>query len=101
MSTLEDKLAEYARYATPAYIGADKEDKSNKYYEYKNKYEKARREYSDLMDEKAKTRPKPSQIKRTFVNSYGEATTRTIESLTYKRQQKRINKQILRNLGVK
>ena len=36
---------------------------------------------------------------RTFVNSYGEATTRYIETTTYKRAQKRLDKNVLRNMG--
>ena len=36
---------------------------------------------------------------KTFVNSYGEATKREITSSTYRRQQKRLEKSVRRNLG--
>ena len=36
-----------------------------------------------------------------FVNAYGEATKREITNATYKRQQSKIQKQVLRNLGYK
>lgn len=36
---------------------------------------------------------------KTFVNSYGEATRREITSSTYRRQQKRLEKSVRRNLG--
>lgn len=38
--------------------------------------------------------------KKTFVNSFGEATKREIESLTYRRQQKRLEQTILCNLSI-
>lgn len=37
---------------------------------------------------------------RTFVNSFGEATTRNITSSSYNRAQASINRAVLRNLGV-
>ena len=37
--------------------------------------------------------------KKTFVNSYGEATKRNITSPSYERAQKRQNKAVLRNMG--
>ena len=36
----------------------------------------------------------------TFVNSYGEATKREITASTYNRSQKRLENQVLRNLGL-
>ena len=36
---------------------------------------------------------------KTFVNSYGEATNREITSSTYRRQQKRMERAVRRNLG--
>lgn len=38
--------------------------------------------------------------KKTFVNSFGEATTREITSSTYQRNQKRMEDAVLRNMGV-
>lgn len=69
------------------------------------KYRAAQRGYSSLRDEQAK-RLRSSvrsggekQQKRTFVNSYGEATTRDITSVTYERARKRMEKAVLRNMG--
>ena len=39
------------------------------------------------------------QPQRTFVNGFGEATTRDITSQTYDRQQRRQQRDILRNMG--
>jgi len=49
--------------------------------------------------EKKRKQQKEQPVTKTFVNSYGEATTREITSSTYKRQQKRLNKQIMSMLG--
>ena len=45
-------------------------------------------------------RKKPDEKKqKTFVNSFGEATTREITSASYTRAQRRMEKDILRNMG--
>ena len=43
--------------------------------------------------------PTNNKSKKTFVNSYGEATKREITTSTYKRQQKRQSREIMRRLG--
>lgn len=43
-------------------------------------------EVKDIQEEK---------INKTFVNNYGEATTRNITSSTYEREQRRLQKQIM------
>lgn len=53
-----------------------------------------------------KPEPRPNrkpveQPHRTFVNSYGEATTRYITSSTYERAQKRLMKQVESIMGLK
>ena len=40
-------------------------------------------------------------IPKTFVNSFGEATSREITSASYKRALERTKKEILRNMGIK
>lgn len=42
---------------------------------------------------------KKQENNKTFVNSYGEATNREITSSTYRRQQKRMERAVRRNLG--
>ncbi len=46
--------------------------------------------------ERAMTQPLKA---KTFVNSFGEATTRYTTSASYKRAQKRLDKDVLRNMG--
>lgn len=47
----------------------------------------------------AKAAKKQGGASKTFVNSYGEATTRDITALNYRRAQKRQQKAVLRNMG--
>ena len=47
----------------------------------------------------AKAVKKQSGASKTFVNSYGEATTRDITTAGYKQAQKRQQKAVLRNMG--
>ena len=54
--------------------------------------ERARRRRNSALKEK-----KPEN--KTFVNSFGEATHREITTASYKRAQKRIERDVLRNLG--
>lgn len=49
--------------------------------------------------ERGKRKSSSSNNSKTFVNSYGEATKREITSSTYRRQQKRLEKSVRRNLG--
>lgn len=42
---------------------------------------------------------KNEKKKKTFVNSFGEATRRTITTQSYERQRKRRTKSVLRNMG--
>ena len=43
--------------------------------------------------------PKQIENRQTFVNGYGEATTREITSSTYKRAEKRLSRQIMSFIG--
>lgn len=73
------------------------------------KWNKLRAEVQDRMHDAAelaiergkRKAAKNKDSKSTFVNGYGEATTREITSQTYKRQQKRLENDVLRNMGVK
>ena len=70
------------------------------------KYRSAQREFqamqgarSKVIDEMAKKKPKEKARPKTFVNGFGEATTREITSASYQRAQKRLDKAVLRNMG--
>ena len=86
------KLAEKAKYAMPS----DKEYPKEKeeYYNYKKQYTNLQNEYNKKLDELSKKNKEENKTSKTFVNSYGEATKREITSSTYKKSQKRIEKQI-------
>ena len=73
-------------------------------------YVKAFKEYGSLREQRnailgerarrAHERAMAQPLKaKTFVNSFGEATTRYIETASYKRAQKRLDKDVLRNMG--
>ena len=47
----------------------------------------------------AKAAEKQGSASKTFVNSYGKATTRSISATSYERAQKRQQKAVLRNMG--
>lgn len=49
--------------------------------------------------ERGKRKSSSSNNSKTFVNSYGEATTRNITTTTYEKQLKRRERQVLRSMG--
>lgn len=71
-----------------------------------DRYRKAQARYSELQNESMRrlqantarktAKPKPAH---TFVNGYGEATSRKISTQTYERAQRRLEKDVLRNMG--
>ena len=69
----------------------------DKWYSLKREADSLRNKRNKLEEKNKK--PQTASQGKTFVNSYGEATTREITSATYKRQQSRVQKQILRNMG--
>lgn len=69
----------------------------DKWYKLKREADNLRNKRNKI-EEKNKRKHTDNQNK-TFVNSYGEATTREITSAAYKRHQGRLQKQILRNMG--
>lgn len=76
-----------------------------------DRHRKAAARYSALMNESMRrlqskparnavastAKPKPAH---TFVNGFGEATSRKISTQTYERAQRRLEKDVLRNMGV-
>lgn len=74
-----------------AYVKASKEYGSLRERRGAILSEQARRIHENAMTEPLKP--------KTFVNSFGEATTRDITSASYKRAQKRLDKDVLRIMG--
>lgn len=66
------------------------------WYKLKKEADKIREKRESLQKPREQTR----QTQKTFVNSYGEATSREITNTTYKRQQRALEKRIRRNLGM-
>lgn len=96
LEILSNQMEELARYAVPS-ANYNKE-LANKYYEVRNLWleEKQRvdTELGIMLTEKH-----VAEARKTFVNSFGEATKREITSKSYKTSQKRIERDVLRNLG--
>ena len=88
LQSVNNKLQKLAYYATPA--GYD-EKKATEYYKVKRQQEVLRKRHDEILDS-MQSRSVLNTSTRTFVNSYGEATTREITSQTYKRSQKRLEK---------
>lgn len=52
-----------------------------------------------ILDEMAKQKQASSSAGKTFVNSFGEAATREITTPTCERARRRMNRDVLRNMG--
>ena len=73
-----------------------------RYYDIAKEVRGLMSERSELMNKKAEvSRKNQPKTPRKFVNSYGEATTREITSATYKRAQRRLERDIERRMGRK
>jgi len=70
-----------------------------KYYDVQKKMNNSRKNYNEVKNEMAKRKKPDEKKQKTFVNSFGEATTREITSASYTRAQRRMEKDILRNMG--
>lgn len=68
------------------------------YFKVQKEYNKLRNKINDEEDKRRKSTT--SQATRTFVNSFGEATTRNITSSTYERERRRRERAVRRNLGL-
>ncbi len=88
---LQQKMIELSDFATPAKYD---EEKAKEYYKILRLMNTKRDELNSLLNNKNKE--EQPEVKKTFVNSFGEATTKEIETSTYKRQQKRQQKEIER-----
>ena len=73
-----------------------------RYVAAQREYQRLQTERGRVIDEIAKKnqgRGSAGSTGKTFVNSYGEATTREITTSTYKRAQHRRKRDVLRNMG--
>ena len=76
------------------------EEANKKWNELRNQANQLRDTIAKREEEERKKRTsKNDNASKTFVNSYGEATNREITSSTYRRQQKRMERAVRRNLG--
>ena len=97
LKTASEEMQRYAQSATPMNFNAVG---AEKFYAAQRQFNALRNEKNRRLDEAAKIRHETERPFRTFVNSFGEATTREITTLTYKRAQRRMERDVLRNLGV-
>lgn len=92
MDDISNKMLQYARYATPAYTGADKESKAQKYYDYQKKYRALQKEINAIKDKEAKNMMnKEKPVKRSKGRTEHEVTSSTYER-ALKRQNRDFNK---------
>lgn len=74
------------------------EKKAEKYYEYQRKFNDVRTQRNELenkINEAKNVNKQSNNTQKTFVNSFGEATSRKITNTTYENQQKRLSKQLM------
>lgn len=90
------RMDSLARFATPAFYDADK---AKQYYRAKREYDGLRSRRETLLNRQIKQNQNRNIPRKTFVNSFGEATKRDITTSTYKRRQKRVMKRIETLLG--
>ena len=91
---MDSAAARMEKYAGQAMQGKNfNAEGSKKYYKAQREFNDARTAYNNELNKKIKD--KAPAKKKTFVNSYGEATTREITSTSYKNAQKRLNKEIM------
>lgn len=77
-----------------SYTNAERNEIRKTWQRYGDDAREAERKYLEKREQGEK-----EQRKKTFVNSYGEATRREITTETYKRAEKRRRKKVLRNMG--
>lgn len=78
------------------------EKKARQYYKIQEQYNQTKQNYYRKLDEKVaaeRTSQQSSKARKTFVNSFGEATTRHITSAGYEQQQRRLEKEMIGFVG--
>lgn len=101
MEKLADTMAKTAAGHTAYLQGAPSGSASdhNRYAAAQREYQRLQAERGRVLEEMVKKNPVNRSAGKTFVNSFGEATTREITSLAYKRAQRRMKRDVLRNMG--
>lgn len=82
-------------------IPGSSQSKADEYRATQKKYQALQGGRTKIINEQARRKQGSgsAEPRRKFVNSFGEATTRSITSSTYERAMKRLDKQVLRNMG--
>ena len=93
INALSEQLQELAPYTARGKNFS--EEKTEEYYCVLRAFQKAKKEQR----ENPSVAKYQYDNKKTFVNSYGEATKREITTATYDRQQKRLDREIMRLVG--
>ena len=78
-----------------------REENEKKWYKNREKMMILKKKLNEEYDKKITNRKKEeifTETTETFVNNFGEATTRYVTSTTYEKAQKRLEKQVLNNL---
>lgn len=101
MEKLADTMVKTAAGHTAYLQGAPSGSASDhrRYVAAQREYQRLQGERSIVIDEMAKNKRVHGSAGKTFVNSFGEATTREITSLAYKRAQRRNERDVLRHMG--
>ena len=93
-------LEKQASLGRTMFLGTDSENaKARKQWNANN--EKLRKMKNTIENAKAKQREtqRKTETKKPFVNSFGEATKRTITNATYEKAQKKLSKQMMKYIG--
>ena len=101
MEKLADTMVKTAAGHTGYLQGAPNGSASDhsRYVAAQREYQRLQAERGRVIDETAKKKQGRGSAGKTFVNSFGEATTREITSPTYERAQRRMKRDVLRNMG--
>lgn len=102
--TLKDEgcvLGTLSRNASRVGFADFNEIKAEEYYAVKKQYDNVRDKKNKILDKLRAIEIKEGDSNRTFVNGYGEATSRYITSSTYERQQKRLSKEVMQRMCTK
>ena len=101
MAKLADTMSETAAGHTGYLQGAPTGSASDhrRYTAAQREYQRLQAERGRVLDELAKKKQVSNPAGKTFVNSFGEATTREITTPTYERARRRMNRNVLRNMG--
>lgn len=101
MKECEEKCVEIYKNNSFYWSLGEREDLHKEWIDISCQGKQYKKEINNLLDKLRDIRQenKTKEDKKTFINSYGEATKREITTSTYNRTQNRMKKQVLRNMG--